>query len=186
MKFVTKQLEIEAEVIVKVEPIVSTTKGSYEVWTSTGRVIETVSSQPIEKGDYLNVTNLDDIYHMPKHIVDGPNAKYESAMSSMASCKTLDNENVGMVKKQVSDVKVVGNGDMFQLLCKASSKSQGWMKSCKAMPILYGGCVVQVTTQQGDHVAEALTYVPNVIIMDDINGGRRLIKVGCEPTEQKK
>lgn len=75
---------------------------------------------------------------------------------------------------KVSDIAVVGNGDSFQLLCKASSKAQGWMKSCKAMqtPV---GCVVQVTTQQGDNVAEALTFVPGVKIVYDVNGGRKLV-----------
>lgn len=52
------------------------------------------------------------------------------------------------------------------------------MKSTKAMEF-GGGCVVQVTTQQRNEdgtyaVAEALTYVPNVVILDDVNGGRRL------------
>jgi len=35
------------------------------------------------------------------------------------------------------------------------------MKSTKAMEIYGVGCVVQVTTQQGDNIAEALTFVPN-------------------------
>ena len=74
---------------------------------------------------------------------------------------------------KVSDIQVVGNGDTFQLLCKASSKSQGWMKSAKAMQTPHG-CVVQVTTQQGSNVAEALCFVPDVVIKPDINGGRRL------------
>jgi hypothetical protein len=93
--------------------------------------------------------------------------------------KTLNNTNVEQVKKQVSDVEVFGDGDLFQLLCKASSKNQGWMKSTKAMEVP-GGCVVQVTTQQGEHVAEALTYIPGVAIVEekDENGnivGRRLV-----------
>lgn len=75
---------------------------------------------------------------------------------------------------KVSDIVVVGDGNMFQLLCKASSKSQGWMKSAKAMQTP-SGCVVQVTTQQGDNVAEALTFVPGVKIAEDINGGRKLV-----------
>ena len=77
---------------------------------------------------------------------------------------------------KVSDIEVVGNGNTFQLICKASSKSQGWMKSCKAMQTS-NGCVVQVTTQQGDNVAEALTFVPNAKIVDDKDypGGRKLI-----------
>jgi hypothetical protein len=34
------------------------------------------------------------------------------------------------------------------------------MKSTKAMEIKGVGCVVQVTTQQGDNVSEAITFVP--------------------------
>jgi hypothetical protein len=79
------------------------------------------------------------------------------------------------VHAKVPDVKVAGNGDSFRLLCKASSKEQGWMKSAKALEIAGVGCVVQVTTQQGDNVAEALTFVPGVKIADDVNGGRKLI-----------
>ncbi len=60
--------------------------------------------------------------------------------------KTLDNQNHKQVKKQVPDVIGVGNGDMFQLLCKASSQSEGWMKSTKACEIPGIGCLVQITT----------------------------------------
>ena len=95
--------------------------------------------------------------------------------------KTLGNVDVDVedVKKKVKDVVVVGNGDSFQLLCKASSENEGWMKSAKAMQIPSGGCIVQVTTQQQNQdgsyaVAEALTYVPGVYINDDVNGGRKL------------
>lgn len=95
-------------------------------------------------------------------------------MSEETEPKTLHNCDADGTRKNVSDVKIVGNGDMFALLCKASSKSQGWMKSAKAMEV-DGGCVVQVTTQQGDNVAEALTFVPNVIVTSDVNGGRKLI-----------
>lgn len=87
--------------------------------------------------------------------------------------KTLDNSTCQQARDQVSDLKVVGNGDLFKLLCKASSKAEGWMKSTKAMETR-GGCIVQVTTQQGEHVAEALCFVPGAKIVEDINGGRRL------------
>ena len=92
--------------------------------------------------------------------------------------KALDVQSVEDAQAKVSDIQVVGNGDMFALLCKASSKAQGWMKSAKAMEVP-GGCVVQVTTQQKNidgsySVAEALTYVPGVKIVDDVNGGRQL------------
>ena len=87
--------------------------------------------------------------------------------------KTLDNVNIQDVKKKVSDVKVFGNGDTWQLLCKASSESQGWMKSTKVLNLgTIHGCLVQVSTQQKNpdgsySLAEALTFVPNVNISSD-------------------
>jgi hypothetical protein len=91
--------------------------------------------------------------------------------------KSLDVTSVADAQQgKVSDIKVVGNGDTFQLLCKASSKDQGWMKSAKAAEIKGVGCIVQVTTQQGTNVAEALTFVPGVRIEDDENGGRKLVQ----------
>ena len=93
--------------------------------------------------------------------------------------KTLYNSDVSGARQNVPDIKVVGNGDMFSLLCKASSQSEGWMKSTKAMEVP-GGCVVQVTTHQRNHdgtnsVAEALCFVPGVKIVPDENNGRKLI-----------
>lgn len=87
--------------------------------------------------------------------------------------KTLNVTNVEDAKTKISDIEVVGDGNMFKLLSKASSKSQGWVKSTKAMQVP-GGCVIQVTTQQGNSVAEALTFVPWVKIVPDINGGHKL------------
>ena len=48
------------------------------------------------------------------------------------------------------------------------------MKSAKAMEV-DNGCVVQVTTQQGDNVAEALVFVPGVGIAPDVNGGKKIV-----------
>ena len=46
----------------------------------------------------------------------------------------------------------------------------------KAMEIPGVGCVVQVTTQQGDNVAEAVCFVPDVVVVVDIeNEGRKLV-----------
>ena len=93
--------------------------------------------------------------------------------------KTLHNSDVSGARKNVPDIKVVGNGDTFRLLCKASSQSEGWMKSAKAMEVPTG-CIVQITTQQKNpdgsySIAEAITFIPHVRIVDDINGGRKLI-----------
>ena len=94
--------------------------------------------------------------------------------------KTLHNSEVSGARKNVKDIIVFGGGDTFQLLCKASSKAEGWMKSTKAMEIAGVGCVVQVTTQQGDNVAQALTFVPGVrieLISGDKDLGRFLIAI---------
>lgn len=85
--------------------------------------------------------------------------------------KTLNIKEVSEAKKNISDVEVYGDGDTFALLCKASSKSQGWMKSTKVANVP-GGCIVQATTQQKNpdgsySVAEALTYVPAVHMEKD-------------------
>jgi hypothetical protein len=88
--------------------------------------------------------------------------------------KTLNVTSSEDLQEKVNDVEVVGNPDLWQLLCKASSQSQGWMKSCKAMQLI-SGCLVQVTTQQWDSVAEAITFVPGAKIEDDINNGRKLV-----------
>tara|TARA_R110000744_G_scaffold89898_9_gene174749 strand:- start:498 stop:788 length:291 start_codon:yes stop_codon:yes gene_type:complete len=92
--------------------------------------------------------------------------------------KTLHNSTVSGARANVKDIKVVGDGDLFKLLCKASSQAEGWMKSTKAMQTP-SGCVVQVTTQQKNidgtySVAEALTFVPGAVIVDDKDGGRKL------------
>lgn len=108
--------------------------------------------------------------------------------------KTLNNSNVNQAKDQVSDLQIYGNGDMFKLLCKASSEKEGWMESTKVMEVgrepeeekpedasehgfvalrAYGGfgCLVQVTTQQRNSdgsyaVAEALSFIPGARFSD--------------------
>lgn len=101
--------------------------------------------------------------------------------------KTLSNMTASQAKDNVKDIIFWGNGDTFKLLSKASSKNEGWMKSSKAMEIEGIGCVVQVTTQQGQNVAEAVTFVPHVKIEEvyNVNEGviektvisRRLVKI---------
>ena len=95
--------------------------------------------------------------------------------------KSLGNTDINGTKQNVPDVVVFGDGDMFQLLCKASSQEQGWMKSTKAMEIAGVGCVVQVTTQQRNidgttySIAEALTFVPGVMIQDEFDENTKII-----------
>lgn len=99
------------------------------------------------------------------------------------TAKTLHNTDTNGTTTNVPDVNVFGDGDLFQLLSKASSENEGWMKSTKAMEIVDVGCLVQVTTQQrnpdGSYVvAEALTFVPGVVIYGMVEGK---LYLGAQP-----
>jgi len=94
--------------------------------------------------------------------------------------KSLGNTDTNGAKKNVKDIVFFGNGDTFKLISKASSQNEGWMKSTKAMEIEGVGCVLQVTTQQGDNVAEALQFIPDVKIEESFEGdkvvSRKIVK----------
>lgn len=72
---------------------------------------------------------------------------------------------------KVSDVKVVGNPDNWQLICKTSSEEEKWMQRTEAMQVPLG-CIVRVTTQRGENVAEALTFVPGVSVYVDVQSNK--------------
>jgi hypothetical protein len=83
-----------------------------------------------------------------------------------------------------AEVKVIGNPDQFVLLFKAQAE-KSWKKSTKAMEV-ESGCVLQVSTEQtapdgSTSVAEAVTFVPDVQIVDDMKGGKRLVARGATP-----
>jgi hypothetical protein len=78
--------------------------------------------------------------------------------------KSLSVTSMDDVKAKINDVQVFGDPGAWVLLGKASSESQKWMKSTKAMQTP-GGVLVQVSTQQqnpdGSYaVAEAIAFVP--------------------------
>lgn len=121
--------------------------------------------------------------------------------------KTLINTDQSEAKKNVSDIKIFGE-DQWKLLSKASSESQGWMKSTKAMQIDGVGCAVQVTTQQLNDtgkrdlkahpesptlktsvIAESVTFIPGVMIETDYDDnemaiGRRLVAIPVIATKE--
>ena len=97
--------------------------------------------------------------------------------------KTLGNTDANGATKNVKDIVFWGNGDAWKLLGKASSKNEGWMKSSKAYEIPLVGCIVQVTTQQGNNVAEAVTFVPNVRILEVTNEESVVIERKLVPTQ---
>lgn len=63
------------------------------------------------------------------------------------------------------DIESVNNPGRWKLVCKASSKSEGWMKTTKSLEIEGVGCLVQTETQQRNvdqtnSVSQALVFVP--------------------------
>ena len=95
---------------------------------------------------------------------------------ALQSQKSLHNTCSNGATKNVKDIVFWGNGDTFQLISKASSEAEGWMKSIKAMKC-GKDVVIQVTTQQKNpdgsySVAEALTTAHNKKIVEttDQNG----------------
>ena len=84
----------------------------------------------------------------------------------MQTDKTLGNTDVNGTRRNVPDVVVYGNGDTFALWVKASSQSEGWMKTTKVANVP-GGALVQTETQQrnpdGSYaLSQALTFVTDV------------------------
>lgn len=158
--------------IVEAEPAIK--KGG-KIYTEGDIVPRTM--EPVEEG-YRVVYEDGYVSWSPKKAFEDGYTEILSEPKSIG--KTLDISEVKGAKANISDLKVYGDGDTFALLCKASSQDQGWMKSTKVCNV-YGGCVIQVTTQQrnpdGSYaVAEALTYVPGVNINKDANP-RRLVKI---------
>lgn len=99
----------------------------------------------------------------------------EKIKERLLSEKPLDVVNIEDAKSKVSDLVVFGNGDVWELLCKASSKEQGWMKSTKVMEIGKKGIMMQVTTEFRVNgvvtsCAEAIQFLEGVRIQRDGNG----------------
>ena len=97
--------------------------------------------------------------------------EHEKYILALSCKKTLNNSPANQTKDQVSDFETWGGHNTWKLICKASSKKEGWMKSTKAMEIPDKGCIVQVTTQQRNpdgswSIAEAITFVPHSAIND--------------------
>jgi len=78
--------------------------------------------------------------------------------------KQVNAKNTADVKELDSIVKIIGNPDLWKLICKVYADDAGWMKSTKAMNIEGRGVLVQVSTQLGDQVAEALTFIPDAMV----------------------
>lgn len=99
----------------------------------------------------------------------------DDSVDTESTTKPLDVINIEDAKSKVSDLVVFGNGDAWELLCKASSKEQGWMKSTKVMEIGKKGIMMQVTTEFRVNgvitaCAEAIQFLEGVRIQRDSDG----------------
>lgn len=141
-------------------------------------------------GDYIIREENGECYPCSEHDLQKKYVKDEEGFVNKKepkgiNPKTLSNTNVEEAINNVKDLNLFGDGDTFKLISKASSKSEGWMKSTKAMQIDGLGCVLQVSTQQknpdGSYViSESLSYIPNTKIEEQKNElgivvGRKLI-----------
>jgi hypothetical protein len=86
--------------------------------------------------------------------------------------KTYGNTSASKAEENVRDIKFWGNGDTWKLISKAWSEEEEWLKSTKALEIKSIGCLLQVSTQNEDLIAEAVTFVPNVRIKEIEEGGK--------------
>jgi len=92
--------------------------------------------------------------------------------------KALDNTSTADTQNTTNDIKVFGNPDLWVLICKASSKSQGWMKSTKAMQTS-SGVFLRVTSEFTNKdgtksINEAVSFAPGVEIVEYPPGNIRL------------
>lgn len=81
--------------------------------------------------------------------------------------RSLHNVSPDTAKASTPDIQVHGNPGAWECLAKASSASQGWMKSTKRMRV-DGGWLYQVTTEHRSNgvvtaCAEALAFVPDTV-----------------------
>lgn len=78
--------------------------------------------------------------------------------------KTLSITDMAQARTSVPDLVVSGDPGAWEVVCKASSVAQGWMRSTKRMAVA-GGTLYQVSTEHRVDgcvvaVAEALAFVP--------------------------
>jgi len=156
------------------------------------KVLIDIESMKIQKGLKWNEHFLNRVQELV--LKESRNRAFPSAKADKSFREIWDEVNekqkdleiscIKEAKKNIDDLKVFGNGDMFQLLSKASSQKQGWMKSTKGFDTGVG-VVIQVTTQQrnpdGSYaVAEALTFVPGTTIVGDGEDRKIARRVGVK------
>jgi hypothetical protein len=83
---------------------------------------------------------------MPKHREVAVPSEAVEGFETVAP-KDLTVTSMEDLKEKVSDVEIFGDPGAWELVCKASSERQGWMKSTKRLT-LRNGHLYQTETQQ--------------------------------------
>lgn len=104
MEFITKSVEIEAEEIIEVVPHTDTKQGCAAdnhacIVKTSNSTYNVTSGQPIVVGDFVNVTNCDDIYPIPRRFFEGPDAKYEKKDASEPKEKTYSQADMDKMQQ---------------------------------------------------------------------------------------
>ena len=81
----------------------------------------------------------------------GDGTEWDVIPLELLAKKPMGNTNMEEATAGTPDIQIHENPGAWKCLCKASSESQGWMKSTKALEVP-GGCVLQVTTKEGDQI----------------------------------
>lgn len=164
-KIITKNTDIKMEKFKGKAEVTATSinlgdYNNYKGWTIPA------NENPTKEGYLVKYENGFETF-MPKDVFELSFVVEEKTIIPIVNevkTKTLENTTASQAKDNIKDIKFWGNGDAWKLLGKASSVNEGWMKSSKAYQIDGVGCIVQVTTQQFNEVAEAVVFVPNTVI----------------------
>lgn len=95
--------------------------------------------------------------------------------------KTYNTNPDNPAKEAVKDFESWGDITQWKHITKSWSSKEDWLKSTKAMEIEGVGCILLVSTQNEEMIAETTTFIPGVKIEDIIENqvlvGRRLVKI---------
>lgn len=80
--------------------------------------------------------------------------------------------------KRIDDSEVIGNPDVWEIVCKFSSKSLGIFKSTKAMEIPGAGVYLHTFTREPNGVSESLFFQPGLKLKRLVDGkGNKYVKI---------
>ena len=143
--------------------------------TEAAKPVENVTTPP-ETVDKAADTTADTV-PVGVEVDSTPQHPFPTSPAPRVSSRYYGNTDSDGAQNNTNDLVLFGDPNAWVLIAKASSQSQGWMKSTKAMTVAGVGVLVQVTTNEGGRISEALTFVPGAAIkLDKATGCRKLIK----------